>query len=167
MRTWLDDHGIKCSLSYEQQGFLNLQGGRDTERPFKQSGSYDLILRFDSEKMGLWEGGYGYIKAKGNWRESLGFGSTKVGSLSRVNVDEGEDDPIFISKWWVGQTFLDGFFDLRLGRLESRKDLFDLNEYARHEDFQFFNEWLRANPTVPHTTAGDVFLAGVRLRLIF
>jgi len=56
--------------------------------------------------------------------------------------------------------FWDGAIDLRVGRLESKKDLFDRNRYAQNEDYLFMNNWFRANPTVPHTTAG-----GARLKI--
>ncbi|MFQ5422654.1 MAG: carbohydrate porin [Phycisphaerae bacterium] len=159
-RPILEDHGVKWSLAYQQQGFGIFHGGRDTGRGYRQSGSYDLILKLDSQKLGLWKGGYSYIKVKGNWREAIGFNAGKVGGLSRPNADEGSDDTIFISKWWVGQRFLDGAIDLRAGRLESKKDLFDRNRYAQNEDYLFINTWFRANPTVPHTTAG-----GARLKI--
>ncbi|MFQ5429499.1 MAG: carbohydrate porin [Phycisphaerae bacterium] len=160
LRSWLVDHGLTISLAYQQQGFLNLNGGADTEQGYRQAGSYDFILKADTQKLGLWPGGYGYIKTKGNWREALGFNAGKIGGLSRPNADEGADDPVFVSKWWVGQRWLDGLFDLRVGRLESKKDLFDLNAYAKNEDYLFINNWFRRNPTVPHTTAG-----GARLKI--
>jgi porin len=159
-RTYLEDHGISISLAYQQQVFFNAHGGKDTEQGFREAGSYDLILKADTKKLGLWDGGYGYVKIKGNWRDSTGLNGGKVGALSSPNADEDEDDTIFVSKWWIGQKFLNDVFDLRVGRLESKKDLFDLNEYAKNEDYQFLNNWLRSNPTVPHTTAG-----GVRLKI--
>ncbi len=151
--TALQDAGIKLSLTYQQQGFFNFHGGRDSNDLSRFHGSYDLKITYDTEKMGLWAGGYGYIKAKGNWREGIGFNKGKIGGWSKPNADEKEDDPIYVSKWWVGQKFLDGLIDIRAGRIETKKDVFDKNVYADHEDKFFMNSWFVASPNVPHTTA--------------
>jgi len=156
VRLDLEKHGFKFSLAYQQQPFVILHGGKDSEQGFRQAGSYDLVLKTDFGKMGLWKGGYGYIKTKGNWREALGFNKGKIGGLSKANADEGSDDPVYVSKWWIGQKFLDGKIDIRAGRLESKKDLFDRNDYARNEDYMFINSWFRRTANVPHTTAGGV-----------
>ncbi len=158
VRLDLEKHGFKFSLAYQQQAFVNLHGGVSAEQGFRQAGSYDLVLKTDFGKMGLWKGGYGYIKTKGHWREALGINKGKIGGLSKVNADEGEDDPVFVSKWWIGQKFLDGKIDMRIGRLESKKDLFDRNDYARNEDYMFINSWFRRTANVPHTTAGGAWI---------
>jgi len=160
VRTALEDSGVKISLTYQQQGFFNFHGGTDTNDLSRFHGSYDLKLRFDTGKMGLWEGGYGYIKAKGNWREGIGFNRGKIGSWSKPNADEKEDDTIYINKWWVGQKFFDGLIDIRAGRIETKKDVFDKNAYADHEDKYFLNSWFVSSPNVPHTTA-----MGARLKI--
>lgn len=153
LRRTLEDAGIKLSLSYQQQGFFNFHGGRDSNDGSRFHGSYDLKLQYDTQKMGLWPGGYGYIKAKGNWREGVGFNEGKIGGWSSPNADEKEDDAIYINKWWVGQKLLDGLLDIRAGRIETKKDVFDKNAYADHEDKYFMNSWFVASANVPHTTA--------------
>jgi len=69
-RPVLENHGVKWSLAYQQQGFGIFHGGRDTGRGYRQSGSYDLILKLDSQKLGLWKGGYSYIKGQGQLARS-------------------------------------------------------------------------------------------------
>ena len=158
VRTFLVDHGISIGLAYQQQTFFNAHGGKDTEQGFREAGSYDLALKADTKKLGLWDGGYAYVKIKGNWRDSTGLNGGKIGALSRPNSDEGEDDTIFFAKWWIGQKFYHNIFDLRVGRLESKKDLFDRNAYAEREDYMFMNNWFRRNPSIPHTLAGGAWL---------
>lgn len=156
LRTDLEDLGFKLSLSYQHQWQQNFRGGITTHNAQRQSGSYDLVFKFDLGKMGLLKNAGFYFKAKGNFGE--GINGSKVGALARVNSDVGGDHPVYVSKWWYWQKFLDGKIELRLGRIETVKDLFDVSLFANHEDKDFLNRGSFRNLTIPHGTGTGAFL---------
>jgi porin len=81
-RTRLVERGVTLSLDVTQgvQGVMD--GGYDEEAEYL--GSSEAILDLDSEKMGLWPGGFGRVAAEGRWGGDV---LSKVGSLSPVNND--------------------------------------------------------------------------------
>lgn len=154
VRSDLKDAGLKLSLSYQHQFQQNFHGGLDTHNAHRQTGSYDLKLELDFEKMGLIENAGFYIKAKGTWSESdlVGINSDKVGAsgAARVNSDASNDQPIYVNKWWYWHRFLDDKIELRLGQIETVKDVYDVSLYANHEDKDFLNRLSFRNATIPH-----------------
>ncbi len=156
-RKVLEEKGITLELYYNQQFQQNFRGGLDTHNGHRFSGSYDLNLKLDFEKMGWMEDAGFYIRAaKGSWSD--GINPNKVGAMFNVNSDAGDDQPIFINKWWLWKKFADGKLELRLGLLQTNKDLFDVSLYANHEDKDFLNRLSIRNATVPHRTGNGIFL---------
>jgi porin len=156
VRTDLEDWGLKIELSYQQQYQQNLRGGLDTHNGQRQSGTYDLVFKLDFEKMGLIDNAGFYLKAKSSWGD--GISDNKIGALNKVNSDIGGDHPIFVRKWWYWHKFADDKIELRLGNLQTNKDLFDVSLYANHEDKDFLNRSSIRNPTLPHRTGIGAFL---------
>jgi porin len=135
---------------YQQQFQQNLHGGLRVHNGHRLSGTYDMIMEFDLEKMKLVPGGSFYIKGNGGYSD--GINPDKVGALGNVNADAWQDYAIFVRKWWYRQTFFDKKIDLRIGRIETNKDLFDVSLFANHEDKDFINAFSIRNPTIPHGT---------------
>lgn len=158
-RSALEQAGIDFQLTYQQQFQTNIHGGLEAENGFGASGSYDLSLDADFEKLGLVPGGSFYMKVKGTWSTwPTTFDREKIGGLSRTNNDVSGDEPVFVDKWWWRQRLLDERLELRLGRLQSEKDLFDVSEIAGNEDKQFLNSFLVQNPTIPHRKTIGAYL---------
>jgi porin len=155
LRSDLEDVGFKLELSYQHQFQQNFRGGQDTHNGHRQSGTYDLVFKLDFEKMGLIDDAGFYFKAKGSWSDGI---NPKVGALNKVNSDTGGDEPLFVKKWWYWQKFADDKIELRLGNIETNKDLFDVSQYANHEDKDFLNRSSIRNATIPHQTGIGVFL---------
>ena len=155
-RTDLKDFGIDFTLSYQQHFQQNYRGGRETHNGHRQSGTYDFVMKLDFEKLGLIKNAGFYFKTKGGWGD--GISSNKVGALSRVNSDTGGDQPIFVKKWWHWQRFADEAVEVRLGNLQTNKDLFDVSLYAYHEDKDFLNRASIRNSTIPHRTGIGAFV---------
>jgi len=156
-RKELEDKGITLQLYYNQQFQQNFKGGLDTHNGHRLSGSYDLNVLFDFEKMGFMDdAGFFLRAAKGTWSD--GINPNKVGALNNVNQDAGDDHPIFVNKWWFWKKFLDNKVELRLGLLQTNKDLFDVSPYANHEDKDFINRGSIRNATIPHRNGIGVFL---------
>jgi porin len=156
-RKELQDKGISLTLYYNQQFQQNFRGGLDTHNGHDLSGSYDLSLALDFGKMGLMEDAGFYMRlAKGTWSD--GINPNKVGALSNVNADAGDDHPIFVNKWWLWKKFADKKVELRLGLLQTNKDLFDVSPYANHEDKDFINRSSIRNVTIPHRNGIGAFV---------
>jgi porin len=150
-RTALEQAGINFQLTYHQQFQTNIHGGLEAENGFGASGSYELSLDTDFEKLGLVPGGSFFMMAKGTWSTwPTTFDQEKIGGLSRTNNDVSWDKAIFVDKWWWRQRLLGDRLELRLGRIQSEKLLFDVSEIAGSEDRQFMNSFLVQNPTIPH-----------------
>lgn len=81
-RTWLLERGVELSADLTQgvQGVMD--GGLDEEAEYL--GSSELILDVDSEKLGLWPGGFARIAAEGRFGNDV---LREAGSLSPVNND--------------------------------------------------------------------------------
>lgn len=153
----LEDKGITLQLYYNQQFQQNFKGGLDTHNGHRFTGSYDLNVLFDFEKMGFMDdAGFFLRAAKGTWGDGINPG--KVGGLNNVNQDAGGDHAIFVNKWWFWKKFLDNKVELRLGLLQTNKDLFDVSPYANHEDKDFINRSSIRNATIPHRNGIGVFV---------
>jgi porin len=152
-RTAFEEAGFKIELSYQQQYQQSLRGGIGTGQ--RLSGTYDLVAELDFEQMHLIDGGSFYIKAKGGFSRGINH---KVGALGDVNADVFEDYGIFVRKWWYRQLLFDQKIELRVGRLQTNKDLFDISLYANHEDRDFLNTHSIRNPTIPHANGIGAFL---------
>ena len=150
-RSRLEDNGISVALSAHIQFMVNMNGGLETTNGSDFAASYNLELGFDLEKMGLVPGADFVFEAKGtSGNEISDFDREKIGALFKTNADANEESVIFVDKWWWHQRLFEDKLELRLGRIESEKDLFDVNGIAGHEDKRFMNKALVANPTIPH-----------------
>lgn len=151
LRDELADVGIKLELSYQQQFQQNFHGGLNTHNAHDFTGSYDLVLKLDFGKMKLIPNAGFYFKAKGTYGDGVN-GDVGASGVARVNSDVGHDHPIYVKKWWYWHKFLDDKIELRLGLIETNKDLYDVSPYANHEDKDFLNRLSFRNATIPHRT---------------
>jgi len=150
IRAELEEKGFRLDLSFQGHFQHNFKGGFETHNADRQTGAYDLVPRFDFEKMGLIPNAGFYLKAKGGMNQSV---KDDVGSIfANPNVDAYDDEPIYVSKWWYWQRLFDDTIELRLGLLQTNKDLFDVSLYANHEDKHFMNRMSDFNATIPHVT---------------
>ena len=152
VRTKLADAGIKMNLKFMNQIMVNMHGGLETKNGHDTGGSYDLDFYFDLEKMNLIKGAEIWFRGKGTWGGDDGdFDKEKVGGLFKTNADVSAEEPIFVDKWHWKQKLADGKLELRLGRQEPTKDLFDTSKVIGNEDKYFLNSALLRNATVPPT----------------
>lgn len=160
LRSDLEEAGLEFGLSYQTQWQQNFRGGRQTRNGGRITGSYDLDFDLDFKKLGLiprnadFELGY-YIKAKGDHNDSI---QDRTGSLNDPNADPADDKAIYVRKWWFWSKFFDEKLDIRLGLVQTHKDLFDVSLYANHEDRDFLSRWSFRNPTIPHEAGMGAFV---------
>ena len=155
-RKELEEKGVTLQLYYNQQFQKNFQGGLDTHHAQRLSGSYDLDLILDFGKMGWMDDAGFYIRATGTWSD--GINPNKVGALNNVNSDAGDDHAISVSKWWLWKRFADKKIELRLGLMQTNKDLFDVSAYANHEDKDFINRGSISNAAISHRKGIGAFV---------
>jgi len=158
VRKNLEDVGIQIKIKVLNEFMVNMHGGLDTENGSDFGGSYDIDFIFDFEKMKLIKGASFQIRAKGTWGgDDNDFDKQKIGGLFKTNQDAGNEEVIFVDKWWYQQELFDGILEFHLGRLDIMKDLVDLSTIMGNENEQFLNQALVRNATIPSAKALGVY----------
>jgi porin len=161
LRNQLAEQGYSIQLDVEQLIQGSARGGADTNNAFRYSGSWDLRLKFDTNRMGLWPGGLLELHAESFFGQGL---NGKVGS--NVNDDAvfplpGSNE-VMLSQVQYTQ-FLSEHFGVTLGKLDTTWG--DRNEFAWIHGDNFLHTSFRWNPitaaTVPYSPLGaGVFVMG-------
>lgn len=161
LRTRMAEQGILWELEFEQFLQGNVHGGKDTNNAARYFGSWDLRLKFDTARMGLWPGGLLDIMAESQFGDSV---NDEVGGLSN-------DDALFpipgyrevtMSQFSFTQA-LSEHFGFVLGKLDITGG--DRNEFAWIHGDNFLHSAFLWNPvtarTVPYTPLGaGIFVPG-------
>ena len=159
----LTDDGIEIGFGITNIYQANLKGGISTHnKRGRYSGSYDLELSVDAQKLLGIEGSSLYVHGEGWWSKSGGIDGASIGSAFGVNGDAGSRDTLVITEFWWEQTMLDDTLRLRLGKLDMTGGFehhgcpvsFDCSSYANDETYQFLNNALINNPTIPFPDYG-------------
>ena len=145
VRTKLEDMGFKLDLYYNHIYGVNAKGGADTTNAQRQSGTADLFLTFDFEKMGLIPGGSLTAFSKSAFSRNI---NDKVAALSDPFDDADDDDSIYLGGCYYQQRLLADKLRLRFGYLDYQL-IIDRNAYAAFEDVFFMTTNLDNNPLVP------------------
>jgi porin len=158
IRNQLAEKGVTLDLSVTQIGQGVVGGGKSGA--WQYGGRGDIILNLDSQKLGLWPGGFLNLEAEGNWASSV---NGKTGALMPVNSNQlfplptGEN---FNLPAFNFTQFLSSYFGLTIGKYATiTATSGDMNEFAHGKgDTQFMNNALNVNPilifTVPYSTLG-------------
>ncbi|GAG52616.1 unnamed protein product, partial [marine sediment metagenome] len=149
------EKGVKLTLILTTGAFQNFRGGLNTHNANAFSGDWRMNLSLDFDKMGAIPGGFFFIRGKSAWNRGVRADVGSLGAEQWVYGTGGweEDEELFVDKWWYGQRFFDKQLELRVGKLLTPVDLFDIAAYARLPWDQFSNAALNRNPTVPHRKA--------------
>jgi len=161
LRDALDENGITLDLSYTNVFQDNVHGGTDTHNGFRSSGSYDLELTLDLEKLLGIRGASIFVLTEGSYGKGLSEGG-KTGDLFGVNDDAGSDRSVDVTELWYEQSLFDDTLMFRAGKLDLTGGFecrgcpvsFDGNSYANDETAQFLNAALINNPTIPFPDNG-------------
>lgn len=164
LRDDLFREGVKIDFTVTQltQGVVG--GGKQTG--WEYGGRGDLILNLDTQKMGLWPGGFFNAEAEGNFGNAV---NAQTGALMPVNANQmfptPGSDQLNITAVSMTQ-FLSHNFGVFFGKVATITGTSgDMNEFAHGKgDTQFSNLAFNANPiillTIPYSTlaAGAVIL---------
>jgi len=143
---------LDASLTQIEQGVVS--GGKNGS--WEYGGRGNLTLNLDSEKMGLWPGGFAKIELEGNWSDSV---NGKTGALSPANTNQlfplPGGDNVALPDLSVAQ-FVSRYAGFTVGKLDTMGG--DANEFAHGKgDTQFLNLAFNINPVdlvVPYSTLG-------------
>jgi porin len=155
LRNDLAAKGVTVDLSLTQiyQGIVG--GGKDDN--WKYGGRGNLTVNVDTQKLGLWPGGFLTLEVEGNFNKSV---NSQTGALMPVNSNQIYPTP-GSENLNVPQVSFMQFFSPYVGVILGKLDTIsgDANEFAHGKgDTQFLNLALNINPvsvvTVPYSTLG-------------
>jgi porin len=158
----LEPSGVDFAFSLTNIYQNNARGGTSTHRrQGRWSGSYDLEMNADMEKLLGIEGGTLYMHSEGTWSRQ-DIASTSVGSAFGVNGDFAPREAFNVIEVWYQQNLWDDTFQFRIGKLDMTGGFecrgcpvsFDGNMYANDENTQFLNSAMVNNPTIPFPDYG-------------
>ncbi len=159
----LADDGIELAFGVTNIYQQNVRGGTSTHRRAGRfSGSYDLELSIDFEKLAGVKGGRVYMLTEGTWSKYGGIDAPSVGSAFGVNGDGSSRRTIDITELWYEQAFSDETLRIRFGKMDLTGGFehhncpvsFDCSNFANDETAQFLNGALINNPTIPFPDRG-------------
>jgi len=160
-RNDLAKKGVTLDLNLTQVGQGNISGGKDVG--WEYGGRGDLTINFDTQKMGLWPGGFITVEVEGNFGNSV---NPQTGALMPVNTNQifptPGSDQLNIPNVSIMQ-FLSHYIAVVVGKIATiTAHTGDMNEFAHGKgDTQFFNLAFNANPTVLVTVPYSTLAAGV------
>jgi porin len=150
--------GITFDLSITQVGQGVVNGGKSGA--WEYGGRSDIIMNLDTQKLGLWPGGFFNLELEGNWASAV---NAKTGALMPVNTNQifpvaGSDN--FNLPALNFTQFLSPYAGLTIGKYATITSTSgDMNEFAHGKGAtQFMNMAFNFNPllafTVPYSTLG-------------
>ena len=145
----LDDSGIEIGFAVTNLYQQNVHGGISTHRRAgRNSGSYDLEVLADLDKLLGLENSSLYIHAEGGWTDTVGIDGVAAGSAFGINADAKGNRSLDIIECFYEGTIFDDAFNLMAGKIDLT-GVFDGSTYADCECTQFMNAALVDNPTIP------------------
>src|SRR5215475_14340522 len=150
--------GVTIDLNATQIGQGVVNGGKSGA--WQYGGRGDLTINVDSQKLGLWPGGFFNLELEGNWARSV---NPNTGALMPVNTNQILPEPpggIFGVPAWNFTQFLSPYFGMAIGKFATiTATSGDMNEFAHGKgDSNFMNMAFNANPlpifTMPYSTLG-------------
>ncbi len=145
----LADSGIELGFGITSIYQINAHGGASTnQRRGRHSGSYDLELSADLQKLLGFEMGSIYMLVEGGWPDAEGIDAASVSSAFGVNADAiGNQGPVVKELYYQGPVF-DNSFTIMVGKIDFT-GVFDATAYADDECTQFLNAAFVDDPTIP------------------
>ena len=145
----LADNGIETGFGITHIYQANAKGGISTRaRRGRNSGSYDLEIAADLQKLLGFEDGSIYMLVEGGWPDAEGIDASSVGSVFGVNADAIGNDAMLVKELYYQHPVLGGSSTLMIGKIDFT-GVFDASAYADDETSQFLNSALVDDPTIP------------------
>jgi len=145
----LANSGIEVGFGITNIYQQNVHGGLSTNRKTgRHSGSYDIEVLADLEKMLGFNRGLLFVHLEGGWPDNGGIDGSSVGSAFGVNADAIGNRTMDVKQlFYEGILFSDNL-TLMTGKIDFT-GVFDCSAYADDECSQFLNVAFVNNPTIP------------------
>ena len=155
--------GVTFDIDLTQVGQSVISGGKNIG--WEYTGRGNLTLHIDTQKLGLWPGGFFTVEVEGNYNKPINL---DTGVLMPVNTNQlfpttGKQELNIPAVLFT--QFLSHYFGVFVGKVATMTSTSgDMNEFAHGKgDTQFFNTAFNVNPatllTVPYSTlAGGVII---------
>lgn len=148
------EKGVRLDVSLTQIGQGVVDGGKSDE--WQYGGRANVTLNLDTQKLGLWPGGFFFAEFESNWSDSV---NGKTGALIPVNTNQlwpvPTGDNVALPQLAFAQ-FVSPYAGAIIGKLDTLTG--DANAFAHGKgDTQFFNIAFNLNPAlliVPYSTLG-------------
>ncbi|MGE0712570.1 MAG: carbohydrate porin [Planctomycetota bacterium] len=116
----LEEQGVDLRAAYTGEVFANLRGGLRTDDAARGLGLFDLTLRLDTLRLGLWTGGL--LRAHLQAVSGRGISAREVGAYQQVSNIEAGRELLQLS----ALTYRQAWLDERLWLLAGKQDANDL-----------------------------------------
>lgn len=154
-RSSLAEKGITFDANLTQVGQGVVGGGKD-DSDWEYGGRGNLTGNLDTQKLGLWPGGFLTVELEWNWSDSV---NGKTGGLMPVNTNQlfpaPPGDKLGLPNLSFAQ-FLSHYGGVTIGKFDTLTG--DANEFAHGKgDTQFLNTALNINAValaIPYSTLG-------------
>jgi len=150
----LADSGIEVGVGVTGIYQQNVRGGLSTHRRAgRHSGSYDIEMTADLQKLLGFDEGSIYMLVEGGWPDAEGIDAGSVGSVFGVNADAIGNDAMLVKELYCRYPLLGDNSTLTIGKIDFT-GVFDASAYADDETSQFLNGAFVDNPTIPFPDYG-------------
>jgi len=145
----LADSGIEIGFGTTNIYQANVKGGVSTHnRKGRHTGSYDLELVADLQKLLGFETGTILVHLEGGRTDEEGIDPLSVGSVFGVNADAIGNDNILVKQLYYEGPVVSDNITIMIGKIDFT-GVFDCSAYADDECTQFLNAAFVDNPTIP------------------
>lgn len=159
LRNTMAEKGVTLDVEFTQIGQGVVSGGLDTGWEYQGRGQ--ITLNVDTQKLGLWPGGFLTMVAEGNYGENVNLAAGTV--LSAVNLSANfptAGETQFVLSHLYYTQFFSEYAGIVLGKLDTTSG--DDNAFAHGKgDTQFFNAAFNLNPVTYLTTPPSTLGAGL------
>lgn len=135
------DHGITIDSNYMQSSFGKGHGGMNDARAVRGYSLYNLSATFDTEKMGLWKGGTGFLLYQ--LKKGMGLSTEYMGDYQVIDGWDFREMNQLSEAWYQQKLFKDRV-RLKFGKLDANTDF-----CALATGFDFINTSFSIMPTAP------------------
>lgn len=150
--------GITFDMNLTQTGMSVVGGGK--HQGWEYAGRGNITLNVDSQKLGLWPGGFLIVEVEGNYNTSINLDSSAVMPVNTNQLFPMPGDQELNIPAVTFMQFLSHNFGLVLGKLDTTSG--DANEFAHGKgESQFMNLAFNLNPPLVLTVPNSVLGAGV------
>jgi porin len=111
--------GITAEYIYTGEGFSNAHGGLNTNQATSYRGNLDLVMHFDTQAMGLWQGGRFLIYGQNTHGRTLS--TNDVGDWQYFSNLDSTPRPEFtqVSEYWYQHNVADNAAWFKLGKQDA------------------------------------------------